>query len=70
VTDVKHRNGFDELSVSDSWVNLGQLRELVAEADRRGWSDRSLVSARTGTHIYRHDINVVKSLYVEGRKTS
>lgn len=59
----------DRLIISDSsWINLGQLRALVAEADQNGWSDECLVSqgrANSG-HPTLRGWDVTGALLVEG----
>lgn len=65
---VKLRRPSDELRIANnSWLTLGELRELVRKADELGWSDKSLVSHGTGSqHPYRHDILTARRIVVEG----
>lgn len=62
------RRTLDELVIEDSnWLDLGQLRALVALADELGWADGSLISHGVGSeHIYRHDIRIAQRLVIEG----
>lgn len=49
------------------WLNLGDLRGLVAKADELGWSDRSLIGHSFGSeHISRRDIQAAKRIVIEG----
>lgn len=68
---VKFRKALDELQVeADSWLTLGALRELVAEADARGWSDKSLINHSRGTdHPFRHGIECARRIVIEGGST-
>jgi hypothetical protein len=66
---IEHVTPLEILRAKDSsWLNLGQLRELVAEADRLGWLDSSLVSliGSGGDHPYRADLRTVRGLAIEG----
>jgi hypothetical protein len=65
---IELRAGHDELVVEDAtWLTLGMLRELVAEADRLGWSNSSLVSHSAGDgHLRRHDIRAARCIVIEG----
>lgn len=60
--------GLDELVLEDTeWLTLGQLRALVAEADRCGWSDKSLVSHGEGAgHMCRYDIREARVIVITG----
>lgn len=66
--DVFHRPQPEELGVGDNnWLNLGQLRALVAKADELQWADNSLVSHTAGSqHIRRHDVRVARRIVIEG----
>lgn len=59
----------DRLIISDSsWINLGQLRALVAEADQNGWSDECLVSQgpANNSHPSRVGWQICGALMVQG----
>lgn len=58
----------DNLEVRDSsWLELGQLRSLIALADERGWPDSSLISSGPGgEHPSQRDLRIVKTLVIEG----
>lgn len=58
----------DELTVSDgTWLNLGQLRELVKMADEHGWRDECLVShGLSHGHPSLRDWQITTHLLVQG----
>lgn len=64
----RYQRTSDEITVMDTtWLDLGQLRELVRLADERDWPDSALVCHGTGSgHPSRHDVNVAHRLVVEG----
>lgn len=51
-----------------SWLSLGELRELVRQADAHGWTDDCLISqsAGGGEHPSLRDLKVTTHLVVEG----
>jgi hypothetical protein len=53
---------------NSSWLTLDELRELVAEADRRNWIGSSLfcLIGSGGEHPFRADLRTVRGLAIEG----
>lgn len=70
---VRHTNGLDEMRASDSsWLTLGDLREMVRQADDRGWIDACLVSHSAGgsDHPRLRYMRTATILIVEGEDQS
>lgn len=66
---VRLREGRDQIEAQDtSWINLGELRELVRQADAHGWVDSCLVShgAGVGDHPSVRGLRCATRLVVEG----
>lgn len=46
---VRRASGLDEIRANDSsWLTLGDLREMVRQADDAGWDNSCLVSHTAG----------------------
>lgn len=66
---VKLAKSADELRAqADTWLDLGQLRELVRMADDNGWTDSCLVSHSLGAghHPRLRGMEMATYLIVEG----
>ena len=65
---VKVSKTLDQIAAQDDfWLHLGDLRELVKQADANGWSDSCLVSHGVGSeHPTLRNVRTARYLVVEG----